>query len=40
MIGTSLTVADISAYYEIQSLVVVDYDYSKWPKITAWMSRV
>jgi len=28
MIGKDLTVADLAAYFEIQSLVVVDMDFS------------
>lgn len=29
--------ADLSCYFELQSLAVVDYDFSKWNKISKWM---
>lgn len=29
--------ADLSCYFELQSLMVVDYDFSKWNKISKWM---
>ena len=37
MIGEGLTAADISAYFQIQSLIVVDFDFSGWKKISTWM---
>jgi hypothetical protein len=37
MIGRGLTVADLSAYYEIKSLMVVDFDLTPWKKIISWM---
>lgn len=40
MIGKNLTVADLAAYFEIQSLIVVDYNFSRWKKIVGWMSKL
>lgn len=40
MIGKGMTVADISAYYEIKSLIVVDFDFSPWKNIVRWMHEL
>lgn len=40
MIGNSLTVADLAAYFEFQSLVVVDFDFGSWVKVAKWMEKV
>ena len=40
MIGKSLTVPDLAAFFEIQSLIVVDFDFSPWKKISEWMEVI
>lgn len=37
MVGPKLSIADLSAYFEIQSLILVDFPFEKWPKISQWM---
>ena len=29
--------ADLAAYFEIQSLVVVDFDFNSWKNVQRWM---
>jgi len=35
-----VSIADLSAYFPMQHLVVVEYDLSSYPKIKAWMKKV
>jgi glutathione S-transferase len=37
MIGTKLTPADLAAYFELQSLIVVNFDFAPYEKISKWM---
>ena len=34
MIGKGLTVADLAVFFEVQSLIVVDFDLSPWKKVS------
>lgn len=38
--GSKPTLADLSAYYEIQFLVLVGETFEKWPKVKAWLDRM
>ena len=38
--GDKPTIADITAYYEIQFLMLVGEDFSKWEKIDQWLMRM
>ena len=40
MIGTMLSFADLLAYFEIQSLVILDFDFGKYKLITKWMKKM
>lgn len=40
MIGKSLTVADIAAYFEMSTLELIDFDFSRWENITKWMKAM
>ena len=40
MIGKAITVADLAAYFEFQSLVVVEFDFSPWSKVQTWMAML
>ena len=40
MIGKSLTVADIAAYFEMSTLELVDFSFSKWENISKWMKAM
>ena len=40
MIGKELTVADLSAYYEILMLELVGWRWKKWAKMDAWMNKM
>ena len=31
--GSNPTIADLSAYYEIQFLHLLKFDFSKWPRL-------
>lgn len=34
------TIADISCYAEVVSLIQINFDFSKYPNIKAWMSKI
>lgn len=38
--GDKLTLADLSAYFEITFLYFAKFNFEKWPKIQAWILRV
>lgn len=38
--GDKLTLADLSAYFEITFLYFAKFNFDKWPKIQAWILRV
>ena len=40
IMGDKPTFADISAYYEIQFLMLLGEDFSKWDKIGQWLLRM
>lgn len=35
-----MSIADLSAYYEITFLSLVNYNFGKWNKIHSWISRM
>jgi len=34
------SIADISAFFELLQLVLLDFDYSKYPRISKWMKKM
>ena len=40
MIGKSLTAADLSAYFQIKTLQLFDFDYKKYGNISKWLSMI
>ena len=38
--GNTPTIADLSAYYEIQFLMLIGEKYEKWPRIRKWMEKM
>ena len=38
--GNTLTIADLSAYYEVQFLMLIGEKYEKWPNMRRWMERM
>ena len=38
--GNTPTIADLSAYYEIQFLMLIGEKYEKWPRMRKWMGRM
>jgi glutathione S-transferase len=38
--GSTPTIADLSAFCEVQQLQTVNVDLSAWPKLFAWMERM
>ncbi len=40
MLGDKPTIADLSAFEELEQLKLVDYDFAKFDKINAWMSKI
>lgn len=40
MAGKTLTIADISMIGTISFLEVNDWDFSRWPKVEEWLSRM
>jgi glutathione S-transferase len=37
MIGTTLTAADLAAYFEIQTMELLDYKFTQFDKLAKWM---
>ena len=37
IIGNEISIADLAAFYEIQFMILKDYDFSKWKNLTKWM---
>ena len=40
MIGKALTVADLAVFFEVQSLIVVDFDLSPWKKVSKMIENL
>ena len=40
LVGNEPSIADLSAYFEIQFLMLKDYNFAKWEKLNQWMQRV
>jgi glutathione S-transferase len=40
MIGKSLTVADLSAYFEISTLELIDFPLARWESLSKWMKAM
>lgn len=40
IVGNQISIADISAYFEIQFLFIRDYNFAKWDKLNRWMQRI
>ena len=38
--GTEPSIADLIAIYDVAMLEVLEFDYSKYPKVIEWMQRV
>ena len=38
--GNWPTIADLSAYYEVQFLMLIGEKYEKWPNMRRWMERM
>jgi glutathione S-transferase len=37
LIGNSLTVADLAAYFELATLELVDFGFGRWENVSKWM---
>ena len=40
LIGKKITPADLAAYFELQSLDLLDFSFKKWPKVQKWMKNI
>lgn len=40
IVGDEMSIADLSAYYEITFLSLVNYDFAKWDKIHRWIKTM
>jgi len=40
VVGEEMTIADLSAYYEINFLTLINFDFEKYGKIHEWLQRM
>ena len=40
LIDSALTAADLAAYFEIQTLSLLDFDLTGYPKVRAWLQEL
>lgn len=40
IVGDEMSIADLSAYYEITFLSLVNYKFEKWGKINRWIKTM
>ena len=40
IVGEYPSIADLSAFYEIEFLMLLDYDFDKWPNLSRWMRNM
>jgi len=38
--ASDISIADLSAFCELKQLLTIDYDFSAYPKIDAWMKKI
>lgn len=37
IVGQDPSIADLSAFFEIEFLMLLDYDFEKWPNLNRWI---